>query len=168
MRLREATIFTALISVCLLPVSGGAAPAQAATTCTWGGTPAAPTGWFTLSPGLTNTPLSGPSDFKAVGDLAGDAACSGKLTYDGVFDPGASCLEATFHARVRGLPGVVQAVGTADNLIPAPALLLDRDGNVVGNEFASIVTADNGPHYTDCTTPAGYTGGNFSSVVELF
>jgi hypothetical protein len=30
------------------------------------------------------------------------------------------------------------------------------------------VTVDNVPGYTDCTAPAGYTGGEFTSVVELF
>jgi hypothetical protein len=73
--------------------------------------------------------------------------------------------------RVKGLPGVERAEGTADNLVPAPALLYDADGNVVGAELAQIVTEDNVPHYTDCTTPAGFTGGwprMFSSVVELF
>ena len=42
------------------------------------------------------------------------------------------------------------------------------DGNLVGSETAQIVTADDAPHYTDCTTPQGFTGGTFSSVVELF
>jgi hypothetical protein len=147
----------------------GPATAQASTTCTWGGTPAAPTGTFTLDPGLTQyTPSAVPSDFRAVGDLAGDQGCTGKMTYVGEFDAGSSCLTATFWARVKGLPGVVRAVGTADNLVPAPALLYDADGNVVGSELAQIVTVDNVPGYTDCTTAAGYTGGQFSSVVELY
>jgi hypothetical protein len=108
-------------------------------------------------------------DFKATGDLGG--GCSGKLTYDGVFDTGASCSAATFHVKVRGLPGVVRAAGTADNLVPAPALLYDRYDNVVGSETAQIVTETNVPHYTDCNTPTGFTGGwpaMFSSVVVLF
>jgi hypothetical protein len=145
--------------------------AQAATTCTWAGTPADPTGTFTLEPGITNTPSVGPLAFNATGDLAGGAGCSGKLTYDGVFDAGASCLAATFHVKVKGLPGVVRAVGSADNLVPAPALLYDAKGNVVGTEVAQIVTETNVPHYTDCSTPNGFTGGwpgMFSSVVELF
>jgi hypothetical protein len=146
----------------------GAGGAEASTTCTWGGTPAAPTGTFTLDPGVTNTPSTGPLAFRATGDLAGGAACTGKLVYDGVFDTGASCLAATFHVRVKGLPGVVRAAGTADNLIPAPALLYDKDDNVVGTELAQIVTVDNAPNYTDCTTPEGFNWGSFSSVVELF
>jgi hypothetical protein len=166
MRSRALIGSTVAVAACLAFAGWNAAAAGATTTCTWGGTPAAPTGWFTLSPGLTNLPASGPVDFKAVGSLAG--GCTGKLTYEGTFDAGSTCLASTFHVRVKGLPGVVRAVGTADNLVPAPALLYDRDGNVVGTEVASIVTEANAPHYTDCTTPAGYTGGNFSSVVELF
>jgi hypothetical protein len=149
-------------------LSAGTGSAQASTTCTWAGTPAAPTGSFTLEPGITNTPSVGPLEFKATGDLAGGGICSGKMVYDGVFDTGASCLAATFHVRVKGLPGVVRAAGTADNLVPAPALLYDAAGNVVGTELAQIVTVDNAPNYTDCTTPEGFTWGSFSSVVELF
>jgi hypothetical protein len=171
MRLREMIGAMAVAGATLALAVWGAAPAGATTTCTWGGTPVAPTGTFTLSPGITNTPSIGPLDFRAVGDLGGGAGCSGKLTYDGVFDAASTCLAATFHVRVKGLPGVVWAVGTADNLVPAPALLYDRDDNVVGSELAQIVTETNLPHYTDCTTPEGFTGGwprMFSSVVELF
>jgi hypothetical protein len=171
MRLREIGGAMAVAGTLLVLAAWSAAPAAATTTCAWGGTPAAPTGTFTLSPGLTNTPSIGPVDFKAVGELGGGEGCSGKLTYDGVLDAGATCLASTFHVRVKGLPGVVRAVGTADNLVPGPALLYDRDGNVVGSELAQIVTETNLPHYTDCTTPEGFTGGwpaMFSSVVELY
>jgi hypothetical protein len=68
---------------------------------------------------------------------------------------------------VKGLPGVVRAAGTADNLVPAPALLYDADGDVVGTEVAQIATEGNSSHYLDCTTAQGFTGGSFSSVVEL-
>ena len=57
------------------------------------------------------------------------------------------------------------------NLVPAPALLYDRNDNVVGSEIAQIVTQTNLSHYTDCNTPTGFTGGwpaMFSSVVVLF
>jgi hypothetical protein len=168
MRLREIGGAIAVAATLLALAVWSAAPAAATTTCTWGGTPAAPTGTFTLSPGITNTPSTGPLDFKAIGELAGGAGCTGKLTYDGVFDAGSSCLASTFHVRVRGLPGVVRAAGSADNLVPAPALLYDRNDNVVGVELAQIVTKENAPNYTDCTTPEGFTFGTFSSVVELF
>jgi hypothetical protein len=165
----QVTVAALTLGAAWLALLGGGAPAvQASTTCTWAGTPAAPTGTFTLEPGITNTPSTGPLAFQATGDLAGGPACTGKLTYVGEFDTGSTCVAATFHARVKGLRGVVRAEGTADNLVPAPALLYNADGNVVGSETAQIVTADNAPHYTDCTTPDGFTGGSFSSVVELF
>src|SRR5438105_2789939 len=46
----------------VLAVAGWCAgTAGAATTCTWGGTPADPTGTFEFTgPGFTNTPSSGP------------------------------------------------------------------------------------------------------------
>src|SRR5881275_216037 len=122
MRLR-AMVGAVVVAASLALASASPTTAQASTTCTWGGTPDAPTGTFTLSPGATNTPSTGPLDFKATGDLGG--GCTGKLTYDGVFDTGTTCLAATFHVRVRGLPGVVRAAGTADNLVPAPALLYE-------------------------------------------
>jgi hypothetical protein len=167
-QLRFPSLIVAMAAACFAVSIGGAAPAEAATTCTWGGTPAAPTGWFTLRPGITNTPSAGPLAFRATGELAGGAGCTGKLIYDGEFDAGASCLASTFHATVKGLSGVARAVGTADNLIPAPALLYDANGNVVGTEVAQIVTEGSVPHYTDCTTADGFTGGGFSSVVQLF
>jgi hypothetical protein len=169
MRLRAMIGAMAVATASLALAGWSPAAAQASTTCTWGGTPDAPTGTFTLSPGATNTPSTGPLDFKATGDLGG--GCTGKLTYDGVFDTGTTCQAATFHVRVRGLPGVARAAGTADNLVPAPALLYDKNDNVVGSEIAQIVTETNLPHYTDCETPTGFTGGwpaMFSSVVVLF
>jgi hypothetical protein len=168
MRLREIGGAIAVAGALLGLAALTAAPAAATTTCTWGGTPAAPTGTFTLTPGITNTPSIGPLDFKAVGELGGGRDCTGKLTYDGVFDAGSSCLASTFHVRVKGIPGVVRAAGSADNLVPAPALLYDRNDNVVGVELAQIVTQENAPNYADCNTPEGFTFGTFSSVVELF
>ena len=153
---------------CLAWAGGAATSAHASTTCTWGGTVAAPTGTFTLKPGLTNSAAAEPIFFRATGDLAGGAGCTGKMVYDGQFDAGSTCLASTFHVAVKGLPGVAGAAGTADNLVPAPALLYDSSGNVVGSELAQIVSVDNAPQYTDCTTAAGFTGGQFSSIVEVF
>jgi hypothetical protein len=31
-----------------------------------------------------------------------------------------------------------------------------------------VLTEANAPHFTDCLMPAGFTGGTFSSTVELF
>ena len=144
-----------------------AAPAHAVTTvCTWAGTPTAETGWFTLSPGITTSPSTAPLAFQAWGPLGG--GCRGHFRYTGQFDTGATCAFSSFHARATGLPGVVRAAGYAPGLIPAPALLYDRHGNVVGEETAQIDTPENGAKAIDCLTPGGFTGGSFSSVIVLF
>jgi hypothetical protein len=162
MRFR-ATIGVAAVAAAFL-LAGSGATASAATTCTWGGTPAAPTGTFTQSPGLTNTPSAGPIDFTATGPLAG--GCSGRMTFIGRLDAGATCAEGTFVASVKGLPGVVRAEGINVAGI-VPSRLYDRLGNFVGSENAQLLTVDNAP-FTECGTPEGLTSANFSSVVELF
>ena len=78
MRLR-AIIITTAVAAAFLAAGGGAASAQAAKTCTWAGTPDAPTGTFTVRPGVTSLPSSGPLKFMATGVLAGD--CSGTMTF---------------------------------------------------------------------------------------
>ena len=40
-----------------------------------------------------------------------------------------------------------------------------RRYDVVASENADVNTVDNIPHYTDCGTPNGFTGGNFSSLI---
>jgi hypothetical protein len=148
---------------------GGAGTAQASTTCTWAGTPAARTGTFTVTPGVTNVPSAEPLRFTAVGELAGGARCKGRMTFDGQLDAGATCLFATFRGKVIGLPGVARFLGRGS--LDVPSLLYDRAGNVVGVENAEILTEANFSHSTDCTTPTGFTGGwpgMFSSVVELY
>src|SRR4051812_24952807 len=111
--LAAAAAFTAL-------AAGGAASAQAATTCTWGGTPAAPTGWVTMTPGPTNTPSTGPLDFTATGPLAGGGGCNGQLTFVGQMDTGATCAFSTFHGTATGLPGVRRFAGVAPvGILPA-------------------------------------------------
>src|SRR5690348_15145484 len=81
------------------------------TVCTWGGTPAAPTGTFAATPGLTNTPSSGALIFSATGVLAGGSGCTGRLTFRGSVGTGSSCSSMTFAAKTTGLPGVSRAVG---------------------------------------------------------
>src|SRR5436190_23415410 len=105
---RRITIALALAATSLVVAGLEAAPASASTTiCTWGGTPAAPTGLITFSPGVTNTPSTGPTQFMATGELAGGAGCTGKLTFTGYTDPGNTCaLNAPFHAKAMGLPPV--------------------------------------------------------------
>jgi hypothetical protein len=146
-----------------------AAAARAPLTCTWAGTPAAPTGVFTITPGVTNVPSSGPLKFHATGRLAGGPGCHGTMTYIGQLDAGATCPESTFRGRVRGLPGVARFLGNGS--LDVPSLLFDRRGNLVGVENAEIATQTNLQHALDCATPGGFAGGwpaMFSSVVERF
>jgi hypothetical protein len=144
-----------------------AAPAASRiTVCTWGGTADAPTGTFTISPGLTNDPLAEPAVFKATGQLAGGPGCAGTLTYDGQIDAGGTCSENTFQGRAKGIRGVTRFEGVGAGPL-GPARLYDRKGNVVGSENANVTTADNVPHFLDCNTPNGFTGGTFSSVIVL-
>ena len=146
------------------PAGAGPSIPPAGTTCTWGGTPAEPTGTFTISPGLTNTPLAEPARFYATGALAGDPGCSGTLTYIGQIDAGGTCTFTTFEGRASGIPGVTRFAGIGVGPF-APAGLYDKSGDVVASENANVNTVENIPHYTDCTTPLGFTGGNFSSVI---
>ena len=48
-RLAAVGILAGLLTLAI--AAGGAAPARAATTCSWGGNALAPTGWFTVDPG---------------------------------------------------------------------------------------------------------------------
>jgi hypothetical protein len=147
--------------------AGGATSAQAATTCTWGGTPIAPTGHVVMTPGATNTPSIGPIDFTATGSLAGDAGCNGQLTFHGQMDTGATCALSTFEGDAIGLPGVRRFAGVAPVGI-LPARLYDKDGSIVGSENAQVVTLANAPNFPNCNTPEGFSEGTFSSVIELF
>jgi hypothetical protein len=136
----------------------------AGTTCTWGGTATDPTGTFTITPGVTQTPSTEPSTFFVTGTLAGDAGCTGTLRYVGQVDAGSSCSAGTFEGATKGLPGVRTFAGVGVTSL-APARLYDASGNVVASENANLNTADNIPHFTDCNTPAGFRGGNFHSVI---
>ena len=134
--------------------------------CTWGGTPAAPTGRFTFTPGLTQfTPSSGPLKLYVTGELAGGAGCQGKMVFKGVAEPGATCPEFLVDGRVEGVPGVARFWGGAVGGIPYD-FLYDREGRIVGSDQAQAFT--NLDHFTDCLRPEGFTAGNFSSIVEFY
>jgi hypothetical protein len=166
--MRHRTIAASIAAVAaVLAVAGwSAGTAGATTTCTWGGTPADPTGMFEFTgEELTNTPSSAPLPFTATGPLAG--GCSGTFTFRGRFDAGSTCTFGTFEGSAIGLPGVVRFAGAAPVGI-APSRLYDANGHVVGLEVAQVDTLANAPHFIDCNTPQGFKGGNFSSVIELF
>jgi hypothetical protein len=168
-QLRFRTMIGALAVAAVLAAfaAGGATSAQAATTCTWGGTPAAPTGRVVMTPGATNTPSIEPIDFTATGVLAGGAGCNGQFTFHGQMDTGATCAFSTFEGSVMGLPGVKRFAGVAPVGI-LPARLYDKDGNIVGSENAQVDTLANAPNFPNCNTSDGFSEGNFSSVIELF
>jgi hypothetical protein len=167
MKLRAIVAVTAISAASLMAGGWGAASAQASATCTWGGTPAEPTGkvWY-AGQGITNTPSTEPLPFVATGPLAGD--CGGTLTYRGVQGTGSSCAFGPFEAKVTGLRGVVRAAG--DNLVGrVPALLYDKAGTVVGSENPQVLTSGTEQNLvTSCNSPEGFKEGNFSSVIELF
>src|ERR1051325_3421517 len=99
MRSTALAIATATTAVCLLAAAGSATAGQGETLCTWGGTPAAPTGRITFSPGVTNTPSTGPTEFTATGALGGEG-CTGKFTFIGYLAPGdTGAAAALFHAK---------------------------------------------------------------------
>jgi hypothetical protein len=162
MRARRIIGAVAVAAACLCVGGLATAEAQAATTCTWGGTPDAPTGTSTNSPGITNIPSPVPMKFKATGVLGG--GCSGTFTFTGQMDAGSTCSVISFEGTAKGIPGVVRFVGNSV-LGVAPARLYDREGNIVGSENAQFL---NGANPADCLTPEGLTFTKFSSVIELF
>jgi len=158
--MRTSTLISATaVAIALLPVGA----ARATTTCTWGGTPAAPTGTTREDPGITNSPSPVAMSFRATGALAGEPGCSGSFTFIGEMDAGSTCGFVTFHGRARGLPGVARFAGVSVGGF-APARLYDEEGKVVGSENAQVLT---GADIADCNTPEGMTGNHFSSVVTL-
>jgi hypothetical protein len=170
MRLQRRLGVMLAASAALAVSAAGDGVARASTTCTWAGTPAAPTGTFTITPGLTNFPSSQPSKFVASGPLAGDdPRCRGQMRWVGQVDAGSSCGLASFEESVQGLPGVSRARGKGN--IDVPQSLYDRQDRLVGVENAQVATQTSSQHYLDCNTPQGFAGGwpaMFSSNVVLF
>ena len=167
----RAMISAMAVAVASVAATGWAASpataAPAATVCTWGGTPAAPTGTFSITPGITNIPSPEPLRLKATGELAGGAGCTGTMTFIGEANAGSSCAATSFEGTVAGLPGVVRFWGPGV-FTQVNEQLYDKDGNVVGADQPSVLTTDNAPRFTDCNTPQGFTGGTFSSTVQLY
>jgi hypothetical protein len=173
MRARLAATAIAALALATLPAAAGrAAQTRGTLVCTWGGTPDAPTGVFTTSPGITNTPSTGPVEFTAAGDLGGNEGCTGRLTFRGVLDPGTSCLVAMpFHATATGFPPIRYAEGSVGPLGTAPVVLYDSDGNAVGSEQAQFLTATvdhGGQPVSDCNRPEGLTRAYWSDTLELY
>jgi len=159
-------IVAAAVMMMALSAPGGANAAPGlpppGAICTWGGTAVAPTGTFTISPGLTMIPLATPSKFHVTGELGG--ACTGTLTYDGQIDASGTCQFTTFEGKAKGIPGVTDFAGIGIGSF-GPARLYDKGGNVIASENANINTPENAPHAADCGSPQGFRGGNFSSTI---
>jgi hypothetical protein len=160
----------AAVAVASLAVAGwGAAPAAAAETCIWGGTPAAPTGEFTFKPGLTNTPAAEPLKLLATGPAEGEA-CRETVTYDGVVKAGSTCAVIEFEGVVKGVPGVERFWGAGQAV--THEFLYDRNGEIVGFNDPMVVNQDlveqiaSNPNI--CNTPEGFTHGRFNSIITLF
>jgi hypothetical protein len=164
------------LAACALVVApataSSAAPARGPLVCTWGGTPDAPTGVLTLSPGITTTPSAGPVAFTATGELGGSEGCNGTLTFRGVLEPGTSCTVATpFHATATGFPPIRYAEASFGPLGTAPVVLYDGDHNAVGSEQAQFLTGTlnrDDPLFTDCNAPGGLARAYWSDTLELF
>jgi hypothetical protein len=171
MRPRPIALALAVAAACVIPATASSAAGGGDRTCTWGGTPAAPTGVITFTPGITNMPSPGPTRFKATGELDGGAGCRGRLTFIGTIDPGTTCaINAPFHARAAGLPHVARAEARPGLGGTQPVLLYDGRGNVVGSEQAQFLTGaldQRDPAFTDCGTPQGLVRATWSDTVEL-
>ena len=177
MKMRRHTKAVALVaaSAVLATALGsfGSASAQsgpATRLCTWGGTPANPTGIVTLEPGLTNTPSAGPIAVHAWGPLEGPG-CNGTMIFDGIARSGAGCLSGTiFEGSVYGVPGVTRLFGPGWGP-QVQEFLYDRHGNIVGSDQPNVkVEGNSAPNSNamDCNTPQGFRRAPFSSTVELY
>ena len=152
-----------------LALVGGATSAQAATRCTWGGTPDNPTGRIEfLRQGLTQIPTPFALPFRAWGVVEGGGPCHGQtVTFDGQADAGSSCGGGvTFEGRVIGLPGVAWLWGRGVGTV-VRELDYDANGNLVGSDQAIIQGPKNDPLFTACNTPGGAKNGFFSGEWDL-
>jgi hypothetical protein len=168
MRAGLQSIAIAVVALALVQATASrAAPDRGTLVCTWGGTPDAPTGVITFSPGVTDFPSTEPIEFTATGELGGGEGCTGVLTFRGVADPGTSCLVGMpLHATATGFPPIAYVEGTIGVVGTAPIVLYDRDGNVVGSEQAQFLTDI--LNDSDCNTPEGLTRAYWSDTLELF
>jgi hypothetical protein len=161
---------SAVVAMALSTFSSASAQSGFATRlCTWGGTPAHPTGTVTFDPGFTNTPSAGPIAVYASGPLEGQG-CKGTMIFEGIARTGASCLSgAIFEGPVHGVKGVTRLFGPG--LGPqVQEFLYDRQGNIVGADQPNVkVEGNSAPNSNalDCNTPQGFRRAPFSSTVEL-
>lgn len=152
-----------------LTLTGGAAPAQAATRCTWGGTPDNPTGHVEyVDQGITQFPAPFALSFRAWGRVEGGGPCHGQtVTFDGQADAGSSCGGGVaFEGRVIGLPGVAWLWGRGVATV-VRELDYDANGNLVGSDQAIAQGPKDDPLFSACNTPQGFKDGFFSGEFDL-
>jgi hypothetical protein len=170
MRLRMKIAATALLALLAVGATSASSTSAAndgsdSTFCTWGGTPADPTGYFTVTPGLSQyIPASEPLKLYVSGELAGGSGCEGRMVFKGVAEPGSTCPAAVFDGKVYGVPGVDHFWGGI--VLAGHEFLYDAQGRIVGADQPQVL--NNFDHAPDCLTPTGLTYGSFSSTVELF
>src|SRR5439155_15739819 len=117
--------------VSVVAALGAGVPARAAPSgCIWGGTPAAPTGQFSISPGLRFQPSTQPLAFKAWGPAEG-AGCSKTVVFEGVALPGATCGGIFFQGTVRGVPSIKTFYG-GGTAVMVHEFLYDKNGTIAG------------------------------------
>ena len=171
MRVRATIVALAVAAAGVASAGMGTARAQETPTlCIWGGTPAAPTGTFTIEPGLQWTPAPGPLKLKATGPAEGDA-CKSTVTFEGVVRAGSTCAVQHFEGRVKGIQGVETFWGPGVAGV-AHEFLYDGDGNQAGFDDPSVVNQDLVEGIVEspdsCASPEGFTHGSFSSTIVLF
>src|SRR4051812_47958864 len=153
-----------------LALAGGMTSAQAATRCTWGGTPANPTGTISFTrQGLTQIPAPFALPFRATGVVEGGGPCHGQVvTFDGQADAGSSCTgTVAFEGGVIGLPGVASLWGRGvANTVRE--LDYDKNGTLVGSDQAIIEPPSDDPAFSACNTAQGFKSARFSGEWDLF
>jgi hypothetical protein len=171
MRRRTVAIALASLILSIVPIAASdAAPSHSGPRlCTWGGTPANPTGIVTFDPGITNTPSAGPIATHAWGPLEGPG-CDGTMVFNGIGRPGATCHHVIFEGPVHGVPGVARLFGPGVGP-QVHEFLYDRQGNIVGSDQPLVKAFGNSApnnNALDCNTPEGFRRAPFSSTVEFY
>jgi len=164
---RSMIVLFAVIS--LVAAGSIAAPQRAKAICNWGGTPAAPTGDVTVTPGLTATPAAGPLKLLATGSLTGGGRCNGTMTFVGFVMARSTCAQTFFFGKVKGVPGVARFAGPGVATM-VHEFLYNKNGDIVGADqpILQVPQPDGYSHAQDCAAPGGFTHGRFSSTVELW
>jgi hypothetical protein len=157
----------AIAILCLTTLPSAAKPVVK--ICHWGGTPAAPTGDVTVTPGLTSTPSTENSRLYATGSLTGGGRCTGTMTFDGIVRAGSTCAQAYFKGKVYGLRGVARFEGPGVAVM-VHEFLYDYQGDIVGADhpLLQVPQPDGYSNARDCLKQKGFTHGRFSSTVELW